>query len=63
VADVSCCKIFETQLTAIGTEIHNRYTLTFVSPEPQPSAYHRLSVSRKSGDLRVHARAGYWTTE
>ncbi len=52
----------ETQLSAIGTEIHNRYTLTFVPPEPQPAGYHRLSVSlRKSGDLHVHARAGYWT--
>lgn len=52
----------ETQLTAIGTEIHNRYTLTFVPPEPQPVGYHRLSVSvRKPGDLRVHARTGYWS--
>ncbi|MDQ2948105.1 MAG: VWA domain-containing protein [Acidobacteriota bacterium] len=53
----------ETQLSAIGTEIHNRYTLTFVPPEPQPAGYHQLSVSvHNSGDLRVHARAGYWTT-
>jgi Ca-activated chloride channel homolog len=52
----------ETQLTAIGTEIHNRYMLTFVPPEQQPTGYHRLSVSlRRTGDLRVHARAGYWT--
>jgi len=52
----------ETQLTVIGTEIHNRYLLTFVPPEPQPAGYHRLSVTvRRSGDLRVHARAGYWT--
>lgn len=35
----------ETQLTAIGTEIHNRYTLMFVPPEPQPTGYHLLSVS------------------
>lgn len=53
----------EAQLSSIGTEIHNRYTLTFVPPEPQPEGYHRLTVSvRRSGDLRVHARAGYWTT-
>ncbi len=53
----------ETQLSAIGTEIHNRYVLTFVPPEPQPPGYHRLSVSvRNSDDVRVHARAGYWTT-
>jgi Ca-activated chloride channel family protein len=52
----------ETQLSAIGTEIHNRYTLTFVPPEPQPAGYHRLSVSiRNPGDWRVHARVGYWT--
>ncbi len=52
----------ETQLTAIGTEIHNRYTLTFVPPEPQAAGYHRLSVSlRRPGDLHIHARAGYWT--
>ncbi len=53
----------ETQLTAIGTQIHNRYTLTFVPPEPQPPGYHHLSVSlRKPGDFRIHARPGYWTT-
>ncbi len=52
----------ETQLTAIGNEVHNRYTLMFVPPEPQAAGYHRLSVSvRNSGDLHVHARAGYWT--
>ena len=53
----------ETQLSAIGTEIHNRYTLMFVPPEPQPAGYHRLSVSvGKLRDVRVHARAGYWTS-
>ena len=53
----------ETRLTVIGTEIHNRYVLTFVPPEPQPAGYHRLSVSvrRSEEDLHVHARAGYWT--
>jgi VWFA-related protein len=52
----------ETQLIAVGTEIHNRYTLTFVPPDPQAAGYHRLSVTvRRSGDWRVHARAGYWT--
>jgi VWFA-related protein len=51
----------ETQLSAIGTEVHNRYTLTFVPPEPQPAGYHLLSVQmRNPGDSRVHARAGYW---
>jgi VWFA-related protein len=55
-------KGLETQLSEIGTEVHNRYTLTFVPPEPQATGYHRLSVSvRKPGDLKVHARAGYWT--
>ncbi len=53
----------ESQLSAIGIEIHNRYTLTFVPPEPQPAGYHRLTVSvRKAGDYRVHARAGYWSS-
>lgn len=52
----------ETQLSSIGTEIHNRYTLTFVPPDPQPAGYHRLSVSlRNQADQRVHARAGYWS--
>ena len=52
----------ETQLSAIGSEIHNRYTLTFVPPESQPQGFHQLFVSlRKPGNLRVHARAGYWT--
>ncbi len=53
----------EKQLTAIGTELHNRYLLTFVPPEPQTEGYHRLSVTvKKSGDWRIHARPGYWTT-
>ena len=53
----------ETQLTTIGTEVHNRYTLTFVPPEAQPNGYHELTVSvRRSGDFRVHARAGYWSS-
>lgn len=52
----------ETQLISLGTEIHNRYTLTFVPPEPQPSGYHQLSVTvRNSKDWRIHARAGYWS--
>jgi Ca-activated chloride channel family protein len=51
----------ETQLAAIGNEIHTRYTLTFVPPADQPAGYHQLSVSVKSGDSRIHARAGYWT--
>jgi VWFA-related protein len=53
----------ETQLTAIGTDIHNRYTLTFVPPRNQAAGYHKLSVSvRGPGDWRVRARPGYWTT-
>lgn len=53
----------EMQLSSIGTEIHNRYTLTFVPPDTQPAGYHRLSVSlRNSDDVHVHARAGYWST-
>lgn len=53
----------ETQLTVIGTEIHNRYILTFTPPESQPAGYHQLSVSvRKPGNWHVHARAGYWST-
>ena len=52
----------ETQLTAIGTEIHNRYILTFVPPESQPPGYHQLSVRiRNPEEQRVHARAGYWS--
>jgi VWFA-related protein len=52
----------ETQLITTGTEIHNRYTLTFVPPEPEPAGYHQLTVSvRKSGDWHVHARVGYWS--
>ena len=51
----------QTQLTTVGTEIHNRYTLTFAPPENQSAGYHKLSVSlRQPGDLRVHARTGYW---
>jgi VWFA-related protein len=52
----------ETDLIAIGHEVHNRYLLTFVPPKPQPAGYHMLSVHvRNSKDWRVHARAGYWS--
>jgi Ca-activated chloride channel family protein len=52
----------ETQLSVIGTEIHNRYTLAFTPPESQATGYHEVSVRiRKPGDWRVHARAGYWS--
>ena len=52
----------ERRLTAIGTDIHNRYTLTFVPPRNQPAGYHKLAVTiRKPGDWRIHARPGYWT--
>lgn len=54
----------ETQLTTVGNEIHNRYTLTFVASETEPQAprYHRLSVSvNKSEGWLVHARAAYWS--
>jgi hypothetical protein len=51
----------EMQLTRIGTEVHNRYTLTFVPPKQQVG-YHQLTVSvRRPGNWRVHARAGYWS--
>lgn len=53
----------ETELAAIGTEIHNRYVLTFVPPETQAAGFHELTVTmRKAGDWQVHARAGYWST-
>ncbi len=46
------------QATAIGNEIHNRYSLTFVPPEP--AGHHQLSVKvRKPSDFQLHARAGY----
>ncbi len=52
----------ERQLTAIGTEIHNRYTLTFVPSDQQRPGYHQLSVTvRNSEKWTVHARAGYWS--
>lgn len=54
----------ESQLAAIGTEIHDRYTLTFVPPDPQAAGYHRLAVTvRGEEDWRVHARTGYWSSE
>jgi len=52
----------ERQLTVIGTEIHNRYILAFTPPESATAGYHEISVRiRRSGDFRVHARAGYWS--
>jgi Ca-activated chloride channel family protein len=52
----------ETQLTVIGTEIHNRYTLAFTPSAFEPAGYHELSVQiRRPGDWRVHARTGYWS--
>lgn len=51
----------EKQLTAIGSEIHNRYMLTFVPQENEAPGYHKLSVSLRTPEKGyVHARAGYW---
>lgn len=51
----------EVQLTLIGNEIHNRYTLTFIPSKSQPAGYHELSVSIAGPrDWHIHSRAGYW---
>ncbi len=56
-------KFLERDLMEVGTEIHNRYTLTFVPPEQQALGYHALEVSlRQPRDFHIHARAGYWTS-
>ncbi len=46
----------ETQLTAIGTEIHNRYTLTFVPPEPQAAGYHQFLLAFASLEVFTSTR-------
>ena len=53
----------ETQLTNVGTDIHNRYVVSFVPPASQPPGYHELTVRlRTPGEGRIQARSGYWTS-
>jgi VWFA-related protein len=52
----------EEQLTAIGHDVHNRYTLTFAPPPDQSAGYHRINVEvHRPPTAHVHARTGYWS--
>jgi VWFA-related protein len=52
----------EDDLISVGSEIHNRYVLSFSPLESEAGpTFHRLSVSVKGRpDLYVRARPGYW---
>ncbi|MGA8026005.1 MAG: hypothetical protein WB992_02595, partial [Bryobacteraceae bacterium] len=52
----------ENDLIRLGSEIHNRYILTFTPDQEQPRAFHRVQVTiRNHSDAKVRARPGYWT--
>ena len=55
----------ENDLIRLGSDIHNRYMLSFTPAEPESdagSAFHKIVIEiRDRPDLRVQARAGYWS--
>ena len=52
----------ENDLIALGSEIHNRYIITFTPDQEQRRVFHRVQVQIKDRpDSKVRARPGYWT--
>lgn len=48
-------------LQRVGSEVHNRYTLTFVPPASDKPGYHELTVSVTGpSGIKVRSRTGYW---
>jgi VWFA-related protein len=53
----------ENDLIRLGSDIHNRYMLSFTPAESRPGgpAFHKIAVEiRNRPELRVQARPGYW---
>jgi hypothetical protein len=47
----------------LGAELHSQYVVSF-APDAPATGYHNLEVRlTRSGDLRVRARPGYWSTD
>jgi VWFA-related protein len=55
-------KGLEGAIQKLGAELHSQYLLSF-TPEDSTGGYHRLEVRVGSGDFRVRARPGYWSTQ
>ena len=51
----------ENDLIRLGSEIHNRYMVSFAPVEPSEAGFHKISVEiRSRPQFHVEARPGYW---
>jgi VWFA-related protein len=56
-------KALEQAIEKLGAELHTQYVLSFV-PEASAPGYHTLEVRlARTGEFRIRARPGYWSTE
>ncbi len=55
-------KGLEEAIQKLGAELHSQYLLSF-TPDDLAAGYHRLEVRVGTGDYRVRARPGYWSTQ
>jgi VWFA-related protein len=56
-------KALEEAIAKLGSELHTQYVLSFV-PEASAPGYHTLAVRlARTGEFRIRARPGYWSTE
>jgi VWFA-related protein len=55
-------KGLEEAIQKLGAELHTQYVLSF-TPDDLAPGFHRLQVKVDSGDFRVRARPGYWSTQ
>jgi VWFA-related protein len=56
-------KALEETIMKLGAELHSQYVVSF-APDAPATGYHNLEVRlTRSGDLRVRARPGYWSTD
>jgi VWFA-related protein len=56
-------KALEEAIAKLGVELHTQYVVSFV-PEASAPGYHTLEVRlARTGEFRIRARPGYWSTE
>jgi VWFA-related protein len=56
-------KALEEAIEKLGAELHTQYVVSF-APEARAPGYHTLEVRlARTGEFRIRARPGYWSTE
>jgi VWFA-related protein len=55
-------KGLEQAIQKLGDELHSQYVLSFTPNEPSVG-YHEIQVRVASGEYRIRARPGYWSTQ